>query len=67
MIYYDTNVNFEFENYIDSIIMNKYDIYNNILDNLITRCIILYKLKENYSESIYVEPESYDARFPIEH
>jgi DNA-directed RNA polymerase specialized sigma24 family protein len=59
---YDTTVNFEFENYIDSIIMNKYDIYNNILDNLNNSLYnIIEWLKENYSESIYVEPESYDG------
>ncbi len=59
---YDTTVNFEFENYIDSIIMNKYDIYNNILDNLNDSLHNIIKwLQENYSDSINTEPESYDG------
>ena len=59
---YDTTVNFEFENYIDSIIMSKYNVYKIILDNLNDSLYNIIKwLQENYSDSINTEPESYDG------
>lgn len=59
---YDTTIEFDFENYIDSIIMDKYEIYKKILEILDNSLFeIKLWLEENYEEVLLEEPESFNG------